>query len=340
MSRPPILTALLRRAAAVAAVLGLAVSPAGAVVDGEVDPNALDSPWAGVGSVSVGAGTFSGTLIAPNYVLTAAHVVGKRAPAEITFNLNYGGDLTHRIRVEAVHVRPGYRGVVGYQPGGENDLAVLRLSEPVPAGVPIYGSYTDDLPQGSIVTFVGYGSGGMGAVGATEGARPEVKRVGTNVADCFAFTMGPENCAMPDLVGNGPKAIYLFDFDPPVTQPGQRPNGRLPVGEATLAGGDSGSPTFVYVQGQWRVAAVNTFVTRDGPNGRMSVFGTAAGGVLLTGANGAWIHEIIAPSDQALLPGPFPMPHVPEPRTWFLLGFGLLNVGIAIWRHWRPRARA
>lgn len=317
-----------------AAALQLCMAAAFAVVDGELDPNTVESTWAGVASLTVGEGTYSGTLIAPHYVLTAAHVVGHRRPEEITFNLNYGGDLTHRIKAEAVYLRPGFLGAVGFKPGGEKDLAIVRLAEPAPAGVPVYELYEDDLPQGSIVTFVGYGGSGMGALGATEKGQPQSKRWGSNVADCFAFTPGPENCDMIDLLGNGPKAIYLFDFDPP-SRPGQKPNGRLPFNEATLAGGDSGSPAFVYVQGQWRIAAVNTFVTRDGPNGRTSVFGTAGGGVLVSGENGLWIRSIIAPAEHGLAPQALPSQHLPEPQTWFLLGFGLLNVAVAVWRQVR-----
>lgn len=314
----------------------LATAFAHAVVEGEVDPNSEDSPWAGVGSVSVGTGTYSGTLIAPNYVLTAAHVVGRRSPEDIVFNLNYGGDLTHRIHAAEVFVHPMYRGVTGYAPGGEYDLAVIRLAEPVPAGVPFYSLYHDDMPQGSVITFVGYGAGGIGAVGAIENPDPAVKRVGQNVAECFAFTMNADNCDLPDLVGNGPRQVFLFDFDAPA-KPGQRANGRLPMGEATLAGGDSGSGTFIYVQGQWRLAAVNTFVTKSGPNGKMSVYGTAGGGVLLSGANGDWVRRIIGETDPPPALEFTPKPGVPEPRSWFLLLLGLSLVGVSMWRQLRLR---
>lgn len=316
----------------------LATALAHAVVDGEVDPNSEHSPWAGVGSLSVGTGTYTGTLIAPSYVVTAAHVVGRRPPEEITFNLNYGGDLTHRIPAAEVFVHPMYRGVTGYAPGGEYDLAVIRLAEPVPAGVPFYSLYHDDMLQGSVITFVGYGAGGIGAIGAIESPDPTVKRVGQNVADCFAFTMNADNCDLPDLVGNGPRQVYLFDFDAPA-KAGQRPNGRLPIGEATLAGGDSGSGTFVYVQGQWRLAGVNTFVTKT-RDGKMSVYGTAGGGVLLSGANGDWVRRIIGETDPPPVLEFTPNPGVPEPRSWFLLLLGLSMVGVSVWRQWRHHRSA
>jgi V8-like Glu-specific endopeptidase len=60
-----------------------------AVVDCVVDPNTVSSPWAGVGSLShARGGTYSAVVIAPNAVLTAAHVVAGGAPESWTFNLN------------------------------------------------------------------------------------------------------------------------------------------------------------------------------------------------------------------------------------------------------------
>lgn len=326
---------LFSRAAVSLLLACVAVTPARAVVDGTIDANAVDSPWAGVGSISLGTGTYSGVLIAPHFVLTAAHVVGHHPAEDITFNLNLGGDVTHRLRAEAVYVDPAYRGVTGVRPGGEHDLAVIRLSEPAPAMAPVYGLYDDELMQGAVITFVGYGGGGLGAIGATEPPRPDVKRVGSNVIDCFAFTLDADNCDLPDLVGNGPRALFLFDFDPPQLARGRPGNGRLPIGEATLAGGDSGSPSFVYVQGQWRVAGINTFVTQMGPNGAKSVFGTAGGGVLVNGENGNWIRSIVEGDGPDAYPSEHLAPGVPEPRSWFLLALGLICLAAGLWRHWR-----
>lgn len=309
---------LCTRIAATAILLaGFLPSTTHAVIEGAVDPNSMDSPWAGVGSITIGTGTYSGTLVAPNYVLTAAHVVGSRAPGDITFNLNFGGDLTHRIAADAVFVQPGYTGGVGIQGTGTKDLALIRLAEPAPAGVPIYDLFTDHLPQNAIITMVGYGSGGTGLAGPTIPARPDVKRLGANVAECFAFTPGIESCGIAALTGSGPRAIYFFDFDAPAA-PGQPDGGRLP-NEVSFAGGDSGSPAFVNVHGQWRVAGVNTFSGRLGENGPIGVYGTVGGGVLLSDENGAWVRSVMSQPTS----GTAVQPPVPEPRTWFLLGVGL-----------------
>ena len=74
-ARPPMRLAL-------AGLALLASTGAQAIVGGSgVDSNTADSPWAGVGSLSIGGGTYSGALVSDRYVLTAAHVVSGRRPA-------------------------------------------------------------------------------------------------------------------------------------------------------------------------------------------------------------------------------------------------------------------
>jgi hypothetical protein len=169
--------------------------------------------------------------------------------------------------------------------------------------VPIYPLFTAALPQGAVITFVGYGRGGSGADGAVEPGRASVKRVGRNVADCFALTLEVDNCGVPAFTGSGPRLMYVFDFDAPEAQPSA---GRLPWGEATLATGDSGSPAFVEVGGALRVAGIDTFVTLQGSHPAPALWGTAAGGVLLSGENGEWVHGVIASSSTSFNSAPPP----------------------------------
>ncbi|MCW5626987.1 MAG: hypothetical protein KIT73_19880, partial [Burkholderiales bacterium] len=214
---------------------------------------------------------------------------------DVSFNLNFGGDLTHRIDVAAILVKPGYPGFRGIKPGGEHDIALVRLKWPVPPGVPVYGLFTNELPRGAILSFVGYGGSGNGDTGVSIGGNPAVKRLGQNVADCFAFTLGPDNCRMTPLIGVGPRALYLFDFDRPDGSNGPMGGPTLGATEATLAGGDSGSPAFVQISGQWRIAGVNTFVSNPDPKGKPGRYGSVGGGVLLAGENGEWVRAVIGP---------------------------------------------
>lgn len=303
------------------------------VVNGEVDPNTLESPWAGVGSLSVKGRTFTATLVAPDLVLTAAHVVGDAVPGEVVFNLNVGGDLTQRIPAAEVVVHPAYRGFHGARPGGEYDLALVRLAAPVGGMVPVYGLFESEVPAGAVITFVGYGSAGDGVGGVAIAGNPAVKRVGQNVAECFAWTLERDNCGIPALTSLGPRALYLFDFDPP----GSR--SALPAGEATLAGGDSGSPMFVRAGGVWHLAGVNTFVTtlKGRPQG---VYGTAGGGVLITPDHRLWIRSHVRPPPPP--PTPFGVPgdararELPSAARLVMLAVGGVLVAHAVLKRYRP----
>jgi hypothetical protein len=255
-----------------------------------VDPNTTNSPWAGVGSLSVGVaglreGTFTASALDVRHVITAAHVVAGRDPSEVRFNLNYGADLSHRIEAAAVVVHPEY---AGYKPDPtsgvvHDDLAIVRLSEPLPFGVPFYAIRRSPVRPRTVITLVGYGASGDGESGRSIRASPSVKRVGRNVIDA----------AFRDNGGAESLEVYVFDFDGPDTS-----TNRLGVGslgnhiEATVAVGDSGSPALVPgAQRRWQLVGVNTFVApRSELNQR---FGGLGGGVLLYPYVG-WVDSVLA----------------------------------------------
>jgi len=245
-----------------------------------VDPNSSSSPWSGVGSLTVlhtetgeTQGTYTASAIDILHILTAAHVVHGKSPERILFNLNFGGDFTHRIAASEVHVHPDYAGFRADQRTGfvHDDLAIVRLSSPLPFGVTLYRIYPQPLPPRTVITLVGYGASGDGINGITTPGQPSVKRVGRNVLDRV----------MRDNGGRSVFEIYLFDFDGPDVTSNRI--GGLTLGndvEATLAGGDSGSPALVPgPQGAWWIAGVNTFVAPQGAG--QSRFGSIGGGTLL-----------------------------------------------------------
>ena len=135
------------------------------------------------------------------------------------------------------------------------------------------------LSAGASLTFVGYGS--SGAFGAALAApNPSAKHVGTNVADLFP------NASISD--------VFAFDVE-------------AGSSDATFATGDSGSPSFVNVNGEWRLAGINTFVfTAAIPDGTKL---SGGGGMVLTTYE-PWIAAVTA---------------VPEPSQYamFLAGLGL-----------------
>jgi hypothetical protein len=250
-------------------LLALALADdARAVVDGIVDPNTATSPWAGVGSLtSARGGTYSAVVIAPNAVLTAAHVVGGGAPESWTFNLNLGGDLTARLPVASIRVHPSYQGFVPGRDGvAHHDIAVVRLGSVVPFGTPIYELARRAPRPGERLILVGYGIGGSSG-SASIPPNPAVKRVGANVVEWV----------YQDLGGAGRVELYRFAYNP---LPGGSPL------EATLAGGDSGSPAFIREPDGWRLAGINTYVYS-------SPVGRGGGGVAVADYR-EWIVSVVA----------------------------------------------
>jgi hypothetical protein len=241
-----------------------------------VDPNTTDSPFAGVGSLRIAAssGTYicTATPIDATHVLTAGHCVdidnnGVPDVSGITFNLNYGGNLTSQIPAAAWETHPDYTGF--NRPSVNDDLAVITLSESLPALVPTYSLANSDMVAGQTRLFmVGYGRSGDGATGYTTGAGFTVKRDGENMVDAFY--------RQDDRRRPKSNEVFRFDFDGPTTSTNKM--GGLTLGndrETTLGGGDSGGPSFVLVDGVYYLAGVNTFT--QGFNAPR--FGSLGGGI-------------------------------------------------------------
>ena len=287
----------LHRAAplALATLLALPFSASALVGGAGVAANTAASPWAGVGSLNVGGSLFTGTLIAPGYVLTAAHVVAGAAAGNVTFQLNAGSSYT--LAASDIYINPDYTsstaGNVAGDPTNHNDLAIIKLSGAAAAGVPFYNLYSANL-QGADLNFVSYAGSST------------VKKTGENMADLL-FT----NAA-------GSNQTYMFDFDGPNQSTNVMGGGTLGANrEASLVGGDSGSAAFVSVNGQWQLAGINTFeATFAGGPTTPGAYGTGGGGVVLAGYS-TWINSVITA----------PVPE-PENAPLLLLGLALL-AGVA-----------
>ncbi|MEW6207324.1 MAG: trypsin-like serine protease [Acidobacteriota bacterium] len=93
-----------------------------------------------------------GTLIAPLWVLTAAHVAAGIPKNSMIVTLD------REYRIEKIIIHPDWRD------GGPHDLALIRLREPV-SGIEPVSIYTATDEVGKIVTFVGRGDTGTGLTG-------------------------------------------------------------------------------------------------------------------------------------------------------------------------------
>ena len=226
----------------------VAGDPAGSPTDNpglHVDPNTTTSPYAGVGSLFIDAapvgdnqgflcsgcaihGFTIGKTLVRNYVLAAAHCLDFAggideggnptgdgtpdvAPNDVTFLLNYGGNITSQIHATEIHLFPAWHGfdnVNGPEGASINDdVALIRLSSPVPIGVPTYNLATTFSGNVEAITSVGYGESGSPS-GLTTSASFSTKRVGHNQADAvFNDDEGPINNT--DFEG------FEADFDGP-----------------------------------------------------------------------------------------------------------------------------
>lgn len=205
----------------------------------------------------------SGTLISPDWVLTAAHVVDEAT----SLTLKIGGE-SYAASQWVYHSKWNGDLTAGY------DIALVKLgSSP---GITPATRYTGSDELGAVGTSVGFGMTGTGLTGATTFDRE--KRAGQNVIDRF---YSPRN-----------KRIFLSDFDNPLDSGDNWFGSSTPLDlEYLIAPGDSGGGVFIDLGSGPLLAGVHSFgMARDGVVD--SDYGDASGHTRVSVFN-SWIDSIL-----------------------------------------------
>lgn len=260
----------------------------------------------------------SGTLIAPDWVLTAAHAVIQSAPYPL--HVYIGGNtyvVTHRI------VHPDFDG----NPFSGYDIGLLRLQGPV-TGITPAKRYTSGDELGQVGTMVGFGYTGTGLTGilAIDGYR----RAGQNMIDAWLdYGIDPH---LDDLLDMIPpwgvtfpnERIFLTDFDQPGDPSKSVMGNATPLAlECLVASGDSGGGVFIQNnEGEDLLAGIHSFdvyLDYDPQDPKLADYGDISGHTRVSEFND-WINATI-----------------PEPGS-FIVWSLLIGLGMTV--GWRRRRGA
>lgn len=270
----------------------------------------------------------SGTLIAPDWVLTAAHVVKDAT----SLNFTVGGTTYTGTSWVAHKEFKNRRLGAGY------DIGLIHLDAPVENITPAT-RYTGYDELGNVATAVGYGTTGTGLTGAI--TMDFQKRAGLNMVDNFYHTLE----STPNII--------LMDFDQPGDPYESSFGSALPLDlEYLCAPGDSGGGLFADLGFGEELIGVHSFgwgLLDGDPN---ADYGDASGDTRVSVFNswidGAMDGQIVSPGNSGgkknsranFVSGDYEFGYIgnvtiPEPSTLALLTMAALGMLTYVWRRRR-----
>lgn len=298
-------------------LLSVSSTASAVIIRHDVDDSKYLVPATEFSSLVDMPGEGHGVLIAPQWIVTAAHTIPHGCVAEITLN----GVARE---VERVIIHPGYKALpqplieqalesgdaskVAQLLASSADIALIKLMEPVKDVAPAT-LYTGKDELGKIVKLVGKGGTGTGAegIGPHSPHRTAVRRAFNTISSADERWLG-----------------YVFDKGPSAH-----------TLEGRGGSGDSGGPVLIEVDGQWHLAGLTAWTQAEGDpklvdlkTFRTGLYGQISYNVRLS-SYAEWVDGVISADKRKASPGTSTIDQTTIDRTLQRLGSAFIAAGCA-----------